>query len=453
MERIMKKLLLLCFIIFAFGLTQHTNGQFLEKLKKKVEEKVKKEGEKRVDQQINKGVEKVYNEAEKQIAGSGEEKKDSVAKPNDKKVIDSKTTQSTSAQKSSSSSSAQTSEKTEETQVQVQQPSIINSKYDFIPGEKVIFFDDFTSENIGDFPLLWNTTGSGEIVTTNIAEGRWFYITNARGITTLSDPLTLPENYTIEFDVIPQKDQKGGGNTNFNFYLLSTSKPKDLKYGLARPGDSGIKFSFEYNNYVTAYYNDKTTPDIKGQENEPKLKGDKKYRISIWVQKERIRLYLGEDKLFDLPKAISKNFKYNMIRFDNGTPMISNFRVATGMPDMRSKLLTEGKLVSYGIYFDVNKDVVKHESYPSIKEIATILKDNPTVKVKIIGHTDSDGDDKFNLDLSKRRGAAVKSVLINDFGIEASRLQSDGKGESAPVAQNDSATNKSLNRRVEFIKL
>ena len=142
-----------------------------------------------------------------------------------------------------------------------------------------------------------------------------------------------------------------------------------------------------------------------------------------------------------------------MIRFDSGTPMISNIRIATGMPDMRSKLLTEGKLISYGIYFDVNKDVVKQESFPSIKEIATILKDNPTIKVKIVGHTDSDGDEKFNMDLSKRRAAAVKTVLINDFSIDASRLQSDGKGESSPVAPNDSATNKSLNRRVEFIKL
>lgn len=451
METIMKKLFMLCFLIFAFGITQNANGQFFEKLKKKVEEKVKKEGEKRVDQQINKGVEKVYNEAEKQIAGDGEEKKDSTAKPGDKKPADIKSTSTNPQQKGNVKSDQQPQPKAEE--VQVQQPSIISSKYDFIPGEKVIFFDDFTSENIGDFPLLWNTTGSGEIVTTNIADGRWFYITNNRGITTLTEPLTLPENYTIEFDVIPQKDQKGGGNTNFNFYLLSTSKPKDLKYGLARPGDAGIRFGFEYNNYVTAYYNDKTTPDIKGIENEPKLKGNTKYRISIWVQKERIRLYIGEDKLFDLPKAMSKNFKYNMVRFDNGTPMVSNFRVATGLPDMRSKLLTEGKLISYGIYFDVNKDVVKQESYPSIKEIATILKDNPTVKVKIVGHTDSDGDDKFNLDLSKRRGAAVKKVLVNDFGIEESRLQSDGKGEGAPVAPNDSATNKSLNRRVEFIKL
>ncbi len=340
-----------------------------------------------------------------------------------------------------------------QTNTYAQETSTVTSKYDFVPGEKIIFFDDFTAESVGDFPIQWNTTGSGEVVTTTIADGRWFNITNAKGITTLDTPIELPENYTIEFDVIPHKDAKNN-SSNFNFYLLSTSKPKDLMYGVARPGDAGVKFSFEYKNYYKAYYNDKgKTPDLSGNEDEPKLKADNKYRISIWVQKERIRLYVGEQKLFDIPKAMSKNFKYNMIRFDGGTPMISNVRIATGMPDMRSKLLTEGKLISYGIYFDVNKDVVKPESYPSIKEIGAILKDNPDVKIKIVGHTDSDGDDKSNLDLSKRRAVSVKNVLVKDFNIDASRIETDGKGEGEPVAKNDSGVNKALNRRVEFIKI
>lgn len=133
--------------------------------------------------------------------------------------------------------------------------------------------------------------------------------------------------------------------------------------------------------------------------------------------------------------------------------MVSNIRVAVGAPDMRNKLLTEGKLVSYGIYFDVNKDVVKPESYSTLKEIAAVLSENPGVKVKIVGHTDSDGVDVANLDLSKRRSASVKNELVKTFGIDASRLESDGMGKTQPVAPNDSPANKALNRRVEFIKL
>ena len=141
------------------------------------------------------------------------------------------------------------------------------------------------------------------------------------------------------------------------------------------------------------------------------------------------------------------------IRFEDGAAMVTNIRIAVGAPDMRNKLLTEGKLVTYGIYFDVNKDVVKPDSYSTLKSIAGILTENPDVKIKIVGHTDSDGADAANLDLSKRRGASVKNELVKNFGIEASRLESDGLGETQPIAPNDTPANKALNRRVELLKL
>ena len=138
---------------------------------------------------------------------------------------------------------------------------------------------------------------------------------------------------------------------------------------------------------------------------------------------------------------------------DDGAGLISNIRIAAGAPDMRNKLMTDGKLVTYGIYFDVNKDVVKPESYGTLKEIAKILNEVPDVKVKILGHTDSDGQDAANLDLSKRRAASVKAELAKSFGVNTDRLETDGLGETQPVAPNDSPVNKALNRRVEFVKL
>ena len=326
------------------------------------------------------------------------------------------------------------------------------SKFDFVPGEKIIFYDDFTEGNIGDFPIQWNTTGSGEVVTNNLFEGRWFNITNGDGATVLDEPIILPENYTIEFDVVPQKNQDDGNNVAWSFNVLSTNKPKDIDYGLARPGDAAIRFDFAYNTYYHSYYRD-GTPELSGNTDKVRLLADKKYKISIWVQKERIRLYVDETKVFDLPKAMSKNYKYNMVRFDRGTAMFTNFRIATGLPDMRNKLMTEGKLVTYGIYFDVNKDVVKPESFGTLKEIAAILNEVPDVKVNITGHTDSDGQDAANLDLSKRRAASVKAELAKNFSVNADRLETDGLGETQPVAPNDTPSNKALNRRVEFVKL
>ena len=330
----------------------------------------------------------------------------------------------------------------------------IYSKFDFIPGEKVIFYDDFSAENIGDFPARWNTTGSGEVVTYGKYPGKWLKITVPRGIYTQLDPLELPENYTIEFDIVPQKMPPANNNGNFNFYLYSTVKPRDLLFGLARPGKTGVKLSFEYNTYFSAYF-DGGIPDLKSINADPtvRLQLDTKYHIAIWVQKQRIRVYRDEVKVFDMARGISDQVKYNMIRFSDGTPLIGSVRIATGLPDMRNKLITEGKLVSYGIYFDVNSDKLKPQSAGTLKEIATILSENPDLRVRIVGHTDSDGEDASNLDLSKRRAESVKTALVSSYGIEAARIETDGKGEKEPVAPNNSITNKALNRRVEFIRL
>jgi outer membrane protein OmpA-like peptidoglycan-associated protein len=434
----MKKILMLTTLFFlTFSISME--AQFLEKLAKKAEEKAKREAEERSQRRVEKGIDKVYDAAEEGIDESvkgDENKKDKKNKNEENSEESDQGTENTTADKSKN-----------------QTPGFQSySKFDFVPGEKVIFFDDFTDGNIGDFPVLWNTTGSGEIVTNNLFEGRWFNLTNGDEATVLDQPVTLPENYTIEFDVVPQKDQDDGNNVAWSFNVLSTSKPKDIDYGLARPGDAAIRFDFAYNTHYISYYRD-GSPDLSGNTDKMRLLADKKYKISVWVQKERIRLYVDQTKVFDLPKAMSKNYKYNMVRFDRGTTMFTNFRIATGLPDMRSKLITEGKLVSYGIYFDVNKDIVKPESYGTLKEIAAVLNENPTVRVKIVGHTDADGSDTSNLDLSKRRGAAVKNTLVKDFGIDAARLESDGAGEAQPVAKNDTAANKALNRRVEFLKL
>ncbi|MDD4760444.1 MAG: OmpA family protein, partial [Bacteroidaceae bacterium] len=135
------------------------------------------------------------------------------------------------------------------------------------------------------------------------------------------------------------------------------------------------------------------------------------------------------------------------------TPYISNIKITTAAPDTRSKLITEGKLISYGIYFDVNSDKIKPESYGTLNDIAKVLKEATDVKVKIVGHTDSDGDDAKNLELSKRRAESAKNTLSNNFGIPADRFQTDGAGESMPLVPNTTAEHKSKNRRVEFIKL
>lgn len=328
------------------------------------------------------------------------------------------------------------------------------SKFDFIPGEKVIFYEDLSQSAIGDFPANWNTNASGEVVTTNLYPGKWFIMTG-EGCVSLDEGIDLPDNYTIEYDVIANPKEEGNEFFEYGFYMYSANNPKDLGEGGAVPGlNGGIKMSFGSRCSYSAY--DESGYTIDGMKEDIRMEAGKKYHLSFWVQKTRLRVYLDEVKVFDLPKVFKTGFKCNMMRFElweSAVPMITNFRIAAGLPDMRNKLMTDGKLVSYGIYFDVNKDEVKPQSYGTLKEIAAILNEVPDVKVKIFGHTDSDGDDSQNMDLSKRRAASVKAELVKSFGVKADQLQTDGLGETKPVAPNDTPVNKALNRRVEFIKL
>ena len=143
----MKKLLFVFVVSLVLCSIQNTTAQIFDKIKKETEKVFKKETQKQPE--VNK--EEPKTEEVKTNGG----KQDSTKVMKDNKVNESVT-----------------KETEQNTQL------IISSKYDFIPGEKVIFFDDFTAENIGDFPIQWNTTGSGEVVTTTLADGRWFYLTN-----------------------------------------------------------------------------------------------------------------------------------------------------------------------------------------------------------------------------------------------------------------------------------
>jgi outer membrane protein OmpA-like peptidoglycan-associated protein len=436
----MKPLTRIFILLALVSLTINAEGQIKVDLKKKLENAVNRRANQRTDQAINKGLDAVENAVKEDLKNNNEG-------------------QQADNQKDQNAQTGEQADNGSAKQGAGQQTALeAYSKYDFIPGEKVIFFDDFSQDAVGDFPALWNTNGSAEVVTTNLFPGNWMRFICRETIWT-DALLNLPENYTIEFDVIPIGGLEGAGMSGYGFRLMQAKNAKAWDSG-TMPGKGGFAFWVEYfgrPGYSTWLYGDECSMSkLSGYKegDEFKEKMNQKYHIAIWVQKSRVRLYQNQDKLFDVPKAFPTGcVKPDRLRFENGAAMISNVRVAVGAPDTRNKLITEGKLVTYGIYFDVNKDVVKPESYGTLKEIATVLQENPDIRVKIIGHTDSDGADAANLDLSKRRGASVKNELVKTFGIAASRLESDGMGESQPVAPNDTPANKALNRRVEFIKL
>mgnify|MGYP001627385570 CR=1 FL=1 len=330
-------------------------------------------------------------------------------------------------------------------------------KFDFIPGEKLLAVEDFSEDAIGDFPAKWGTNANGELVELNGHEGKWLLLGKS-GIYYPEFIKDLPENFTLEFDmmatpdfsenqsglmlIIPKESEES--RTMFDFHFNKTPQVGLDIHPIAHESFSKI-WAF-HENEKQALENQLAGEFTSGQ----------KLKVSVWRQKNRYRVYINENKVWDLPSAFVNGVKYTMLFATysfGGDLLISNLRLAVGAPDTRNKLITDGKLVTNGILFDVNKSLIKDESYPVVKEIAAILKEYPTIRINIVGHTDSDGNADQNLALSKARAASVKQMLISEFGIDDSRLETDGKGSTEPIDTGSTSTAKAKNRRVEFIKL
>jgi OmpA-OmpF porin, OOP family len=133
--------------------------------------------------------------------------------------------------------------------------------------------------------------------------------------------------------------------------------------------------------------------------------------------------------------------------------MVGKMRVAAGGLDLYDRLSAEGRVSTQGILFAVNSDVIRPESTPTLKEMSDMLTAHPELKISIEGHTDADGDDAANLDLSTRRAAAVKTYLAATHGIAGDRMETKGLGETTPVGDNATLEGKAQNRRVELVKL
>lgn len=328
------------------------------------------------------------------------------------------------------------------------------SNYDFVPGDQVLLYEDFSQDAVGDFPALWTTDVAGEVNTLSTIPGNWFNLKSTEGTYWFMKDINFPKNFIIEFDIVPKKT---GGRYAADLVIFGEDNHSEMDKN-GDPGNCGIHVTIAKTLWETKGYKKGSNEKLTGSSSLNLVQEEKLNHVIVWVQNRRLRIYHQGGKVLDVPTNIYEGSKFTRMCFKlyrgaSCGSFISNIKITTAAPDTRNKLLTEGKLVTYGIYFDVNKDEVKPESYGTLKDIAKVLNEVPDVKVKIVGHTDSDGDDAKNMDLSKRRAASVKAELAKSFGVNADRLETDGMGETQPVAKNDSPVNKALNRRVEFIKL
>ncbi|HZH64694.1 MAG TPA: OmpA family protein [Flavisolibacter sp.] len=344
------------------------------------------------------------------------------------------------------------------------------SKFDFVPGERIIYTEDFAQDAIGELPLNWNSTGKGEVVTLDKQPGKWLKL--FQNTTYLSGSnKTYDKNFTVEFDLLLPFKYYQHTFPLVQFGLLSSgdlpSTDNRLLKDLNRFLQANVVFRANYNYSTSAelqtFADDR---DFFHATTQPVESGPGFYaqpnHVAFQVQKTRLRMWVNNQKVFDIPRALDTTHTFNQLYFQIGSSgyneeaigfYVTNLKVATGLPDTRHKLIDEGKFSTTGILFDVNAATIKPESNGVLKEIAGILTEHKNIKIKIVGHTDSDGTDAANLDLSKRRAEAVKAALVKDFNIDGAMMETDGKGESVPAGDNKTKEGKAQNRRVEFIKL
>ncbi|MGE6761436.1 Ig-like domain-containing protein [Corallococcus interemptor] len=133
--------------------------------------------------------------------------------------------------------------------------------------------------------------------------------------------------------------------------------------------------------------------------------------------------------------------------------VINGVKDDDGCPDKgASKVRLEGSriVILDKVYFATGKDVILARSFPLLSQVASVLRTHPELElVRVEGHTDSQGDDAKNLDLSQRRASTVRGWLVKN-GIAPERLEAVGHGETKPVDSNDTAKGRENNRRVEF---
>jgi len=412
----MKKLTFILSALFIFVSFNSAEAQIWKKIQKKAERKLEEKAEKKIDDVLE-------------------------GKKKDKKT-DSKKEEQKNENKKTPNSGSKTPETTSTSNSDTKKLEIWRN-YKFIPGEKVIFYDDQKFEEVGEFPSRWDLLkGGAEIARFNNEK---VIITTDEYFNTIT-PLFDKENYlsdefTIEFDIYIE----GSDSSNFWTETIMT---------LVESNGKKAEIELRIGKTTSGYLKSTDFP----LESVPVGKLNDWHHVAISYHKGKTKMYYDDKRIANIPRlGITPNsFKFGFRAYASGkgktlNTAAKNIRIAHGGGQMYKRIVADGKYTTNGILFDSGKAIVKSQSMGILNKVVTVMNENPDWSFLIIGHTDSDGDDVSNLSLSKSRAEAVKQTLVK-LGIKADRLLTDGKGESEPINPNTSPEEKANNRRVEFIK-
>jgi OOP family OmpA-OmpF porin len=318
-------------------------------------------------------------------------------------------------------------------------PAVIKaySNYDFVPGDTILFEDNFSDDQDGEFPAHWELQ-AGQGVINKINDAPAFVLTEGN-LVRVSPRMKekknyIPANFTIEFD----------------FYANGGYFPPTVLFQSAEGEDKNIEFG----DVVTTYYfsNNFNAPYPGDRDNFK----DNWHHAAMVKKGNQIKCYIDQYRVLVVPDCgIFQPVSLQMggVADEKNHIIFKNFRFASGGGmNMIGKKFTDAKIVTHGINFDIDKATLKPESMGTLNMIVHVMKDNPDLKFEVDGHTDNSGAAAHNLTLSQQRADAVKDQLVK-MGIDASMLTTKGFGDTKPISDNNTPEGRANNRRVEFVKI
>lgn len=440
----MKKLIFILSALLFLAGTTDVQAQWGKKLLKKAGESAKKATEKNVERKIEKAVDKAFDGAEDAVTGKGNDNN------NEQQTI----TQGDAEVIGDDGDMAQ----------QPQQPQqsleMTYAKSDFVPGDEIIFDDDVTREQIGEFPSQWDLLkGTVEIAQINGDKVILCVSQDDPVIAPLFDDMKnyLPEKFTLEFDFWVGPFTKKGDDEPQNRYIVRFYKPGsgsrvqniDLSDWYYSASDHRTELSW-------VFIPSSGGGDRNGSDNSFRNIPNSWNHFSLSFNQRAMKVYINGIRYANIPNTVAPgHFDIVFYRsggyFTNNTS-IRNIRVAKGAVPLYDRMMSDGKFITYGITFDVGKSTIKPESMGEINRIVKLMTDNPDLKFSVEGHTDSTGNEASNQTLSEARSNAIVAKLV-ELGISADRLSASGKGQTSPIADNGTDEGRAKNRRVEFVKI
>ena len=308
--------------------------------------------------------------------------------------------------------------------------------YDFTPGETILFADDFTSTQDGEFPEQWELT-KGQAVVNKAAGYQAFLLTDGNYATVnprMKNKTYLPDQFTVEYDLY-------GNPGVFALIVEMENGDNSAHYQVGR---SDAQYEAD-----GVHLEGALPPAIRDDAFDNKW-----HHVAVVYRKPQMKVYVDQYRVLTVPdtKFIPQSLVFEGIGDQEKPITFRNVRVASGGGmNMVGKKFTDAKIVTHGINFDIDKATLRPESMGTLNQIKAVMASDPTLKFEIDGHTDNTGGAAHNLALSQQRADAVKAQLVS-MGISADRLTTKGCGDTKPIASNDTQDGKANNRRVEFVR-